>query len=683
VKPRRILDAAALWGTATLVVAAILLLASISYTGRYTVQLGAALVGVVWCLRLLLSAPSRRRAHAAAPARARALVALALAPALALPLLPLPPSLVRALSPSGFDVMTTALPGWPERAPLADFVAAVEMVSPLPGAGAWRPLSLVPWDTLTALSIGAAYVVVGALVAFYPWRDGTRAVRRLVSVLIGVALVLSVYGFLQASTGYGRNLWFECYRPVCMGTYSNKDHFAGLVEMVFPVALAAALARWAEARRDPAIRARRQGLYWRLSDYSQVLSHPLVARTMIAAAMAFLLFVALPVSGARSAFLATFAAMAVMLPLLPPGPRDERSAGARWRDWLSGGERRVHERRHRRHARRRAPRPDTPAPPMPGADEWSPPSEDIAYEYPLRTGFSARHVPASPLPTRTVDEWTRGGGPVASPFEKGGLRGICPNEHLGESPLPPLFQRGEPSSQEDRQPPANEGLNGMSPGPYESPAADPGPLSRLGEGQGEGDRHTSSRTLLFSLGLAALAVFYLTFPQIFPRLWAGEQARHWMTLDTLNLALRYPLFGTGFGTYAAVFPLYKPYTFAAYEFGIPAAHNDYVQWLAEVGLPATLLTAALLGLFGRRVVRSLRAADRRTPTTLLRWGLATGIVAMLVHSFTDFNLHIPANALVFSVLVGALIPTSLQPPTRSLLGPPNLGRGTWDLGPSV
>jgi hypothetical protein len=36
-------------------------------------------------------------------------------------------------------------------------------------------------------------------------------------------------------------------------------------------------------------------------------------------------------------------------------------------------------------------------------------------------------------------------------------------------------------------------------------------------------------------------------------------------------------------------------------------------------------------------------------------GAMTGIVAILVHSFVDFNLHIPANAVLFTVLAAIVV----------------------------
>ena len=39
-------------------------------------------------------------------------------------------------------------------------------------------------------------------------------------------------------------------------------------------------------------------------------------------------------------------------------------------------------------------------------------------------------------------------------------------------------------------------------------------------------------------------------------------------------------------------------------------------------------------------------------------GTMSGIVAILIHSFVDFNLHIPANAILFTVFVAMLMVTA-------------------------
>jgi O-antigen ligase len=81
------------------------------------------------------------------------------------------------------------------------------------------------------------------------------------------------------------------------------------------------------------------------------------------------------------------------------------------------------------------------------------------------------------------------------------------------------------------------------------------------------------------------------------------------------------------------------------------AHNDYVEAVAETGLVGAALILSALALF-------LRLAFRRWGRPLqsqndwFRLGAALGCCGLLVHSFLDFNLHIPANAAWFAVLAG-------------------------------
>jgi O-antigen ligase len=80
------------------------------------------------------------------------------------------------------------------------------------------------------------------------------------------------------------------------------------------------------------------------------------------------------------------------------------------------------------------------------------------------------------------------------------------------------------------------------------------------------------------------------------------------------------------------------------------AHNDYLEALAELGL---LGTALLLGLIVLLAVRaSLAWRERRSPEAK---GIALGGIVSLagagVHAVTDFNLHIPANAVLFAVVL--------------------------------
>ncbi len=119
-----------------------------------------------------------------------------------------------------------------------------------------------------------------------------------------------------------------------------------------------------------------------------------------------------------------------------------------------------------------------------------------------------------------------------------------------------------------------------------------------------------------------------------------ERGRTLVWKDTIRMIKDFPIFGTGLGTYRYTFPLYK--TLPQQVF-FSHAHNDYLELLSEGGL---VLTIPFLWGMGRALKWSLSS-----PSLITR-GATTGMVAFLIHSFFDFNLHIPANAYIFFALAG-------------------------------
>ncbi|MBT3260299.1 MAG: hypothetical protein HN366_28175, partial [Deltaproteobacteria bacterium] len=55
----------------------------------------------------------------------------------------------------------------------------------------------------------------------------------------------------------------------------------------------------------------------------------------------------------------------------------------------------------------------------------------------------------------------------------------------------------------------------------------------------------------------------------------------------------------------------------------------------------------------RKGFKKLKNPSRLVRATTL--GAMTGITAILFHSITDFNLHIPANAILFTVLAALVV----------------------------
>jgi len=128
----------------------------------------------------------------------------------------------------------------------------------------------------------------------------------------------------------------------------------------------------------------------------------------------------------------------------------------------------------------------------------------------------------------------------------------------------------------------------------------------------------------------------------------------------------HPFTGIGPGAFSTLFTQYEPP-------GLPVrfqrAHNDYLQVVSETGLLLVPVIIWMAIVFFRRGSKKLKSPSRLIRGTCL--GALSGITAMLVHSAFDFNLHIPANALLFAFLVAIVAgpPPKADPPTIDLRAP--------------
>jgi O-antigen ligase len=121
--------------------------------------------------------------------------------------------------------------------------------------------------------------------------------------------------------------------------------------------------------------------------------------------------------------------------------------------------------------------------------------------------------------------------------------------------------------------------------------------------------------------------------------------------DSLRIFQSFFLFGSGFGTYIDIFPSFRSVPgYAIFDH----AHNDYLELLTDGGI----IGFALAGWFVLAILshgwRKIRAR-RDQYAVLLGIGAYTGIIAMLMHSVTDFNMHNGADGLYFFFLCGLLV----------------------------
>ncbi len=127
---------------------------------------------------------------------------------------------------------------------------------------------------------------------------------------------------------------------------------------------------------------------------------------------------------------------------------------------------------------------------------------------------------------------------------------------------------------------------------------------------------------------------------------AGGRAALWA--DTLHLIRERPLAGVGLGAFASAYTKVQTVDVNA---RVDYAHNDYLQIAAELGLPAALLFWAMIFALAARALRACwtSANPARRAVAL---GATGALAALLLHSLADFNFYIPANGLVFAVVLG-------------------------------
>jgi O-antigen ligase len=146
----------------------------------------------------------------------------------------------------------------------------------------------------------------------------------------------------------------------------------------------------------------------------------------------------------------------------------------------------------------------------------------------------------------------------------------------------------------------------------------------------------------------------------------GPDSRISMYQDTWHIFLHHPWVGTGWGTLIAVFPRYSsfyiPHTI------VDHAHNDYLELLADTGIMGGLCGLAFIVLLFWRGLKNVQAAERRLPRAIFS-GSLVACAGMLLHSLVDFNLHIPANALIF-LLLGALATSQMAEGARGRFSEP-------------
>ncbi len=119
------------------------------------------------------------------------------------------------------------------------------------------------------------------------------------------------------------------------------------------------------------------------------------------------------------------------------------------------------------------------------------------------------------------------------------------------------------------------------------------------------------------------------------------QLRRDLALSSIAMVRDRPLAGFGLGTWPEAFPGYARFDDGTF---VNQAHNDWLQWADEGGLPFLALMLAIAGWSVRPAVRTL-------------WGV--GLISVWLHALVDYPMQQrPGLAAFFFALLGTLAATT-------------------------
>jgi len=156
--------------------------------------------------------------------------------------------------------------------------------------------------------------------------------------------------------------------------------------------------------------------------------------------------------------------------------------------------------------------------------------------------------------------------------------------------------------------------------------------------------------VIISVGLVFAIAVYFGVDVVFDRLTTvlhftkSYDGRWVMVKNILGNWRRFPVLGSGLGTHEYVYPMIDRSLDASIA---THAENEYLQVFEETGVVGLAIALAFIAGILASYWRAVRAGTARsTPIAL---GLGCGLIAILIHSFSDFGQHLPANAMLTAV----------------------------------
>jgi O-antigen ligase len=138
----------------------------------------------------------------------------------------------------------------------------------------------------------------------------------------------------------------------------------------------------------------------------------------------------------------------------------------------------------------------------------------------------------------------------------------------------------------------------------------------------------------------------------------AENLRWELATNTLKAVRDYLPFGSGFGTFQAIYTMYEgaDQLYAPY---VNHAHNDFLEIMLEGGLPAALAVVAFLFWYFVTAFNIWRAPGNPSASTFdrsLPRAASVVVLLLLLHSLVDYPLRTTALASILALAAALMIP---------------------------
>jgi len=178
--------------------------------------------------------------------------------------------------------------------------------------------------------------------------------------------------------------------------------------------------------------------------------------------------------------------------------------------------------------------------------------------------------------------------------------------------------------------------------------------------------HGFSRTSALILGLALLWAAWIGLDAVISRFFTASEdfkSRWTIWKDTFRIFKDFPLFGSGLGTFAQIFPMYRSFYIRGL---VTHAENDPLQLASEVGLVGMgMLITVFISLF-LKALSGIRSLSVRDPERHIGIGGLVGVLALMFHSIVERNIQVPANAFLFTFIFATVLRIGLDQGRRRI-----------------